>query len=99
MPSEPVQPPSLVSSLRGTWKRPSPDSSPALNLVTEINRIFQSKLGVSPLANTDAEVQAGPDGGVRIRVGTVFYDSPNDVPDARLRELLKLSIAEWEQQS
>jgi len=98
-PNEPVQPPSLISSLRGTWKKPSSDSSPALNLVTEINRIFQSKLGVSPLANTDAEVQAGPDGGVRIRVGTVFYDSPNDVPDARLRELLKLSIAEWEQQS
>ncbi len=98
-PNEPVQTPSLVSSLRGTWKKSSPDSSPALNLVTEINRIFQSKLGVSPLANTDAEVQAGPDGGVRIRVGKVFYDSPNDVPDARLRELLKLSIAEWEQQS
>jgi hypothetical protein len=95
----PAQPPSLIGSLRGTWKKPAPDSSPALNLVTEINRIFQSKLGVSPLANTDAEVQAGPDGGVRIRVGTVFYDSPNDVPDARLRELLKLSIAEWERQS
>ena len=98
-PNEPVRPPSLMSSLRGTWKKPSSDSTPALDLVTEINRIFQSKLGVSPLANTDAEVQAGPDGGVRIRVGTVFYDSPNDVPDARLRELLKLSIAEWEQQS
>jgi len=96
-PSEPVQPPSLMSSLRGTWKKPSSDSSPALDLVTEINRIFQSKLGVSPLANTDAAVEASPDGGVRIRVGTVFYDSPNDVPDARLRELLKLSIAEWEQ--
>jgi hypothetical protein len=96
--NEPIQSPSLVSSLRGTWKKSSSAPSPGLNLVTEINRIFQSKLGVSPLANTDAEVQAGPDGGVRIRVGTVFYDSPNDVPDARLRELLKLSIAEWEQQ-
>jgi hypothetical protein len=96
VPNEPVQPPSLISSLRGTWKKPASDSSSALNLVTEINRIFQSKLGVSPLANTDAEVQAGPDGGVRIRVGTVYYDSPNDVPDARLRELLKASIAEWE---
>jgi hypothetical protein len=98
-PNEPVRPPSLMSNLRGTRKKSSSDSSPALNLVTEINRIFQSKLGVSPLANTDAEVQASPDGGVRIRVGTVFYNSPNDVPDARLRELLKLSIAEWEQQS
>jgi hypothetical protein len=96
--SQPMQMPGLMSSLRGTWKKSSPASSPELNLVTEINRIFQSKLGVSPLANTDAEVQAGPDGGVRIRVGAVFYDSPNDVPDARLRELLKLSIAEWEQQ-
>ena len=97
-PPESVQPPSLIGSLRGTWKKRSPDSSPALNLVTEINRIFQSKLGVSPLANTDAQVEAGPDGGVRIRVGVVYYNSPDDVPDARLRELLKLSIAEWEQQ-
>jgi hypothetical protein len=96
-PNAPVQQPSLMSSLRGTWKKPASDSSPALNLVTEINRIFQSKLGVSPLANIDAEVLAGPDGGVRIRVGTVYYESPNDVPDARLRELLKASIAEWEQ--
>jgi len=95
-PGEPVKPPSLIGGLRGTWKKSSSSSSPALDLVTEINRIFQSKLGVSPLANTDAEVQAGPDGGVRIRVGTVYYDSPNDVPDARLRELLKASIAEWE---
>jgi hypothetical protein len=97
-PNEPMHMPSLMSSLRGTWKKSSSAPSTELNLVTEINRIFQSKLGVSPLANTDAEVLAGPDGGVRIRVGTAFYDSPNDVPDARLRELLKLSIAEWEQQ-
>jgi hypothetical protein len=96
---EPVKPPTLIGSLRGTWRKPAPDSSPALNLVTEINRIFQSNLGVSPLANVDAEVEASPDGGVRIRVGTVYYNSPDDVPDARLRELLKLSIAEWEQQS
>jgi hypothetical protein len=96
---EPVKPPTLIGSLRGTWRKPASDSSPALNLVTEINRIFQSKLGVSPLANTDAEVEAGPDGEVRIRVGTVYYNSPDDVPDAGLRELLKLSIAEWEQQS
>ncbi len=98
-PQEPVQPPSLMSSLRGTWKKSTPGSSPALNLVAEINRIFQGKLGASPLANTDAEVEASPDGGVRIRVGTLYYNSPDDVPDARLRELLKLSIAEWEQKS
>jgi hypothetical protein len=97
--SQPVPLPSLMGSLRGTWKKSSSAPSPELNLVTEINRIFQSKLGVSPLANIDAEVRAGPDGGVRIRVGATFYDSPDDVPDARLRELLKLSIAEWEQRS
>ena len=53
----------------------------------------------STVSPQPGHTQAGPDGGVRIRVGTVFYDSPNDVPDARLRELLKLSIAEWERQS
>ena len=96
VPEEPVRPPSLIDSIRRTRKQIA-TPSPSLNLVDEINRIFQSKLAVSPLAKTDARVEASPDGGVRIRVGTAYYDTPDDVPDVPLREMLKLSIAEWEQ--
>lgn len=92
----PVERPSLMSSIRRRRQKPSAEPSPSLNLVEEINRIFQSKLALSPLAKTDAQVEANPDGGVRIRVGTVYYNTPDEVPDADLRHMLKLAIAAWE---
>jgi hypothetical protein len=49
------------------------------------------------MAKTDAKVEPNPDGGVRIRVGAAYYDSPDEVPDAQLRDIRKLSIADWEQ--
>ncbi len=94
---KPVERPSLRSSLRRMRNKSSAEPLPSLDLVEEIDRIFQSKLAASSLAATDAKVEARLDGGVRIRVGTIYYDSPDDVPDPYLRDMLKLSIAEWEQ--
>jgi hypothetical protein len=89
--------PSVLGGLRRMARRSSDDLLPALNLAEEIDLIFQSKLAVSSLANLDAQIEAAADGGVRIRVGGRFYNSPDEVADARLRDLIKLSIAEWEQ--
>jgi hypothetical protein len=96
-PQKPIERPSLRSSLRRMRNKSSAEPLPSLDLVDEIDRIFQNKLAASALVATDAKVEAHPDGGVRIRVGTVYYDSPDDVPDPYLRDILKLSIAEWEQ--
>ena len=49
------------------------------------------------MAGVDAKITAASDGAVGIRVGAVYYDSPADVPDPQLRELLRLAISEWEQ--
>jgi len=65
------------------------------SLVEEIDRIFQRKLEASPYAHLDAQFVERPDGSVRIRVGTKFYESPEEVPDPGLRELIKAAIAEW----
>ena len=78
-------------------KKSSAQPLPGLNLAEEINRIFQSKLALSPLAKTDAEIESDPEGGIRIRVGTTYYATPDEVPDASLRDMLKRSIADWEQ--
>jgi hypothetical protein len=79
-------------------KKPSAaEPLPSLNLADEIDRIFQAKLASSALASTSAGIETSPDGGIRIRVGTVYYNSPDEVPDPHLRDMLKLSIAEWEQ--
>jgi hypothetical protein len=87
--------PSLRSSLRRMRKTPSEEPLLPLNLADEINRIFQSKLSASSV-KVNAGVEANPDGGVRIRIGATYYNSPDDVPDPQLRDMLKLSIAEWE---
>jgi hypothetical protein len=101
VPSQPlasIERPSLISSLRRMRQASSSaETLPALNLAEEIDRIFQSKLIASGMAATDAKVETNPDGGVRIRIGAAYYGSPDEVPDADLREILKLSIAEWEQ--
>jgi hypothetical protein len=93
-----IERPSLISGLRRMRKKPSTEEPlPSLNLADEIDRIFQTKLAASALALTSASIETNPDGGIRIRVGTDYYNSPDEVPDAHLRDLLKLSIAEWEQ--
>jgi hypothetical protein len=88
--------PSLMGSIRRMRKKPSNDPLPALNLVEEIDSIFQSKLMASSMAGTDAKITAASDGGVGIRVGATYYSSPDEVPDPQLRNMLKLAIAEWE---
>ncbi len=93
----PIERPSLMSSIRRMRKGPSAEPLPALNLADEINQVFQSKLTAADLTTTDAAVEENPDGGVRIRIGAAYYNSPDEVPDPRLRDMLKRSIAEWEQ--
>jgi hypothetical protein len=99
MPSTPstLERPSLMGSIRRMRKKPTNDPLPSLNLVEEIDRIFQTKLRASSIAGMDAGITAASDGGVGIRVGAVYYSSPEDVPDPQLREMLKLAISEWEQ--
>ncbi len=74
--------------------RPSEEPS-TFNLVGDVDRIFQGKLAASPLADVDAAIVCGPEGAVRIRVGAKYYEAPDDVPDERLRRIIKAAIAEW----
>jgi hypothetical protein len=99
VPSAPstLERPSLMGSIRRMRKKPINDPLPSLNLVEEIDRIFQTRLRASSMAGMDARITAASDGAVGIRVGTVYYNSPEDVPDPQLREMLKLAISEWEQ--
>lgn len=95
-PEQPVERPSLIGSIRRMRNKSSAESLPILNLAQEIDRIFQGKLLASGMVAADAAVEENPEGGVRFRVGTAYYDAPDQVPDPRLREMIKLSITEWE---
>jgi len=96
MPQKPIERPSLIGSIRRVGKQ-STEELPVFSLAEEIDRIFQSKLATSSQTGVDAQVEEAPDGGVRIRVGTTYYVTPDEVPDAELRDLLKRSIVDWEQ--
>lgn len=70
---------------------------PGLNLAEEINKIVQARLAISPLATTTKiDITGDPGGGIRIKVDGIPYASPDDVPDAEARELIKASIKQWE---
>ncbi|MCB0213926.1 MAG: hypothetical protein KDJ52_31595 [Anaerolineae bacterium] len=76
---------------------PQPSTLPILNLADEINDIVQDRLRSSPLEkHHQISIVSDPGGGIRIRVNQHSYNSPDDIPDAAVRELIKSSIKEWE---
>lgn len=96
---QPPIPPPQPSGLLGRVAQPPPPppSLPGLNLAEEINDIVQARLRYSPLAaNTVIEITSDYQGGIRIEVNNQFYNSPDDVPDPDVKELIKASIKEWE---
>jgi len=99
-PFQPEPPPARGLFGRSTPAPPSSASSsslPGLNLADEINKIAQARLIASPLAgSTDLEITSDPGGGIRIKVNGAIYASPNDVPQAEVRELIKAAIKQWE---
>jgi hypothetical protein len=92
-----TQGPARQKRARGVFGGPSvtQEAERSFSLVDEIDGIFQRKLQASPLARTDAQFVARPDGSVRIRVGSHYYDRPDEVPDADLRQIIEAAIAEW----
>jgi hypothetical protein len=70
---------------------------PQLNLAEEIHKIVQARLLVSPLASTtELEISSDQAGGIRIKVNDAYYASPDDIPDPEIKELIKVSIKQWE---
>jgi len=52
-------------------------------------------------AGVTVEVHLRTDGQgiVRVEVDGILYDSPGDVPDMTIRELIRASVGEWEARS
>lgn len=68
-----------------------------LNLADEINEIVQRRLATSPLGNTvRVDVTAAPGGGIRILVNGQVYQTPDEIADPAVKDLVKSAIQEWE---
>jgi hypothetical protein len=94
---QPTATPPKKGGLFGLGKAAAPDPAPGFNLAEEINEIVQARLRYSPLASThQIVVTSDLGGGIRIKVGSQYYSSPDDIPNPEIKELIKASIKEWE---
>jgi hypothetical protein len=83
--------------LFGRTKSAPKPTLPSLNLADEINKIAQARLMASPLAaTTELEITSDLGGGIRIKVNGQIYATPEDVPHPEVRDLIKVSIRQWE---
>jgi hypothetical protein len=68
----------------------------SFNLAEEIDKVLQQKLVVSG-ERTPVKLETGPGGGLRIRVGiNQVFDAVDEVEPANIRNLIQMSIKEWE---
>jgi hypothetical protein len=96
-PPTPLEDPPQRQGLFGRVTTSPEPILPGLNLADEINKIVQTRLIVSPLAeSTEIEITADPGGGIRIKVNDTYYSGPDDIPDHAVKRLIKASIKQWE---
>ncbi len=82
------------SSLQPLKKAGSSD--PDLSIVALVDEILQAKLEGIHLDDQGIRLVEGPDQGMVIEVGLNRYTEIDAVPDERVRQLIHLSVAEWE---
>lgn len=76
---------------------PETDSAPALNLVEQIDRIFQRHLAANGrLANRYIHLRQQPGQLLQIVVDGKVYEHPNDIEDEDVKRALKSALREWE---
>ncbi len=71
-------------------------NDPDLSIVAQIDEILQDKLEGIHLDDQGIRLVEGPDQGMVIEVGLNRYTEIDAVPDERVRQLIRLSVAEWE---
>lgn len=75
---------------------PPEEGGEFLSVISEIDRILQTKLEHSPLAERGIHLMENHQQEIRIWVGLDSYDSINDIPDGDVRELINAAVKEWE---
>jgi len=100
----PLQPPerpqrySMVDFFRRGFQTQPITSAPSpLSFIDEIEAILQQRISQlpAPLSQT-VHVRTSSEGRLQIEVGLSVYSSPDEVPDPQIRDLIKASVAEWE---
>lgn len=66
------------------------------SIVSQIDQILQTKLEGTNLEDRSIRLVEGPDQGMVIEIGLDKYTEIDAVPDAQVRQLIRLSVADWE---
>lgn len=70
-------------------------SSPTGSFVDEIEAIIQRRCREQGI-DTPVHLRTDGQGIVRVEVDGVLYDSPGDIPEIAIRELIRAAVGEWE---
>lgn len=76
-----------------------PLEKPPQSIAAQIDEILQEKLSGSPLDNRGIRLMELPVKGMVIMVGLEQYPDIDAVPDEEIRQMIRESVAEWEQRS
>lgn len=71
-------------------------NDPAKSIVEQIDDILQENLQGTHLEERGIKLQEGPDRGMVIEVGLNKYSDIDSIPDEAVRQIIRVSIAEWE---
>lgn len=96
--SAPKIEPAIVAALaQASPATKSKYPAPAGSILDQIEKVLQQNLIKDPvLAQRRVHVGAAADGSLLVEVDWDTYTSADDVPDDRVRQLIKASIREWE---
>jgi hypothetical protein len=74
----------------------TPDT-PSPTMVAQVDRILQEKLEAAGMQKWAVRLIESPNKGMIVMVGMERYEAIDDVPYKRVRDIIRLSVAEWEQ--
>lgn len=93
-----VKPVPLTISLNSNKPKMDPEMEyKLLSMVQQIDRVLQARIDGTPLAEMSVQLKDTLQGGLQVHIGTVVYETIDDVPDANVRNAIRAAIAEWEQ--
>ncbi|MCJ7513296.1 MAG: hypothetical protein MUO23_10050 [Anaerolineales bacterium] len=78
-------------------RRPEEASPRSGSILDQLNAILVRKLAQAPELPQGVRLAPSPEGGVRVMIGLQAYPL-DEVPDAKVNQLIRESVSEWENQ-
>lgn len=95
-PSAEVKPVSILNPGAAPKKLDPEKEFALLSIVQQIDTVLQKKLINTPLEDAGIRLQESPQGDLEVFVGLQKYESIDNVPDEKIKSVIRAAIAEWE---